>query len=452
MAQVQQLTPLQVRFVRLLEMNEQEAEQAVERELDDNPALVKVESAPAEARYIPTGPVAQNPPEFMPQTEDDSQSLYDYLELQLGEKSLPDRVAAVARYAIGNIDPNGYLERTPQAMIDDLAFGPGVEVAPAEMELALEAIRSLDPPGVGASSLREALLLQLERMPASQQHDDAVNILTHAFQAFTMKHTHRMVSSLHIPAERVDRAMELIRTLNPKPGSSFGGGRADKAAVTVPDFQVDTDDEGHITVSFPGRIPELAISESFEQAMRRLRERSGEPKPKDARFISGRFTDARDFINIMRQRRDTLYAVMSAIVKLQHDFFLSGDERDLHPMTLKDVAAVVKMDVSTVSRATGGKYVATSYGTFELRHFFSEGYEGEDGTRFSARSVEAALRELIENEDKCHPLSDEALCNMLMEKGYTVKRRTVAKYRDRLGFPVARLRRDSRVGGANKHS
>lgn len=435
----------QVRYVRLLEMNEQEVEAAVERELDDNPALERLEVSRPEPRYVP---VIDRPaqPEWTPVAADDSETLYDLLDAQIGESSAPESVRRTARYIVGNLDPNGYLERTPQGMIDDLAFGRDIEVSPAEMSQALELVKSLDPAGVGAANMQEALELQLKRMSPSTRRDDALRIVSDGYEDFAGKHIPRLVSRLKIPAKRVEEAVELIRTLNPKPGASMGSGRGEMSAALVPDFQIDVSDSGEITVSFPGNIPALAIEESFDQAFKRLRDRAERQKEPDARFIISRYDDARDFINIMRQRRDTLYSVMTAIVKLQHDYFVSCDEHDLRPMTLKNVADLINMDVSTVSRAKANKYVATPCGIVPLSFFFSEGYDRGDGSDpVSARSVQAALRSLIEGEDKRHPLSDEALCSMLADKGYNVSRRTVAKYRDRLGLPVARLRKNMQL-------
>lgn len=442
----QRLTSQQVRFVRLLEMNEQEVEAAVERELDDNPALERVDAVVSEPRYVaPFDPRPQ--PEWTPVAADDSETLYDLLAAQIGERYAPEPVRKAALYIIGNLDSNGYLQRTPQGMMDDLAFGPGIDLSAEQMDQALGMVRSLDPPGVGASNLRESLELQLERMSPSPVRDDALRIVREGFEAFTMKHLPRLVTQLKMPAARVDAAVEMILSLNPKPGAAVGSGRGELAAAVVPDFQIDVSERGEITVGFPGSIPALAIEESFEQAVRRMKDRAATRKDdKDARFITSRYGDARDFINILQQRRDTLYSVMTAIVKLQHDYFLSGDDHDLHPMALKDVASLIGMDVSTVSRATAGKYVATSYGIVPLRFFFSEGYDrGEGAARVSARSVQAALRALVDGEDKRHPLSDEALCAMLAEQGYDVSRRTVAKYRDRLGLPVARLRKNMQI-------
>ncbi|MCM1222831.1 MAG: RNA polymerase factor sigma-54 [Lachnospiraceae bacterium] len=438
----QTMTSQQVRYVRLLEMNEQEVEAAVERELDDNPALERADVAVATVateRYIPREQLPSRP-DLTPIDADDSESLAEHLSTQIGELTLPDDIRETALYIIGNIDSNGYLQRSENAMIDDIAFSTGIEVSPQTMHEALVRVRSLDPAGVGAYNLQDTLKLQLERMKPSESRDDAMRIVSEEFEEFSLKHSHRLISKLKLPAARIDKALRLIRTLNPKPGSAVGTGRRDVAAAVVPDFQVDVDASGQITVSFSSNIPSLVIEEGFEQAYRRMKERKQARIEADDKFVATRYRDARDFINILQQRRDTLYSVMTAIVKLQKEYFITGDEQTMQPMTLKDVAAMIGMDVSTVSRATAAKYVATPGGVLPLKFFFSEGY-GADEDRVSARSVQAALRELVEKEDKKHPLSDEALCRLLAGKGYEVSRRTVAKYRNNLNLPVARLRK-----------
>lgn len=434
------MMPMQVRYVRMLEMNEQEVEEAVERELDDNPALSKADETLAVVPYMPRERFPERADITMFDA-DDSETLTEHLASQIGELSIPEDVRRTALYILGNLDSNGYLQRSEQAMIDDLAFGPGIETTPQTMHQAVELVRSLDPPGVGAVNLQDTLILQLNRLPQDPVRDDALLILKQEFEEFSMKHTHRLVSKLKLPLRRVEKALELIRTLNPKPGSSVGTGRADMAAPVVPDFQVDVERDGDITISFSSNIPALAIEESFEQAYKRILLRKQASEDADSKFILSRYRDARDFINILQQRRDTLHAVVTAIVRLQEQYFRTCDEADLKPMRLKNIADMIGLDPSTVSRATAAKYIATPCGVKPLKYFFSEGYgEGED-EKYSARSVQAALKQIVDSEDKRHPLSDEAICQMLADKGYEVSRRTVAKYRSRFGIPVARLRK-----------
>lgn len=463
----QRLSPQQVRFVRLLEMNRSEAEEAVERELADNPALEKVNealpSAPTEdgstfresaeelqrkdyadpddiPYYRLRQPSSGHAETFIPQTPDDADDLYSSLRAQLSELSLSSEVRYIAEYVIDSLDSNGYLTRTPVGIMSDLEIETGREIHRPQLEAALQAVRSLDPPGVGAESLQQNLLLQLDRHPQSEAVEDARKILADGWDMFLKRHNDRMSARLKLTPARTARALEVISRLNPKPGSTLGSGRGSRAADVVPDFIVDTDDNGHLNISLGGRQPHLAIEASFDSAMKMIQSGKSQ-RIKGADYIAARYGDARDFIALLQQRRDTLMAVITAIVSLQKEYFLSADDSTLRPMTLKDVAAITGHDPSTISRSTSGKYVQTRAGILPLRHFFSESYTGEDGAEISARQVEVALKKIVSEEDPRHPLSDEAICDRLTAAGYPVSRRTVAKYRDRLHIPVARLRR-----------
>lgn len=465
----QRLSPQQVRFVRLLEMNRSEAEEAVERELADNPALERVEEAvslpltedgsafsesaeelqrkdyadPDDVPYYRLrAPVAGREDAYVPVTPDDGDDLYSSLLAQLGELDIDPDDRAVAEYIVGNIDPNGYLHRSPAGMLSDLTIFSGKDYTPEQMRRALRAVRSLDPAGVGAETLEQCMELQLLRLPASQQRDDALRVVAEAWDLFLKRHTHRLGARLHIDRHRAAAAAGLIARLNPKPGGAIGSGRGAHAAAVVPDFIVEADDAGELAVSLAGKRPELAVEASFESAMKLMQNNADRRKIKGADYISARYNDARDFIVLLKQRRDTLMSVITAIVSLQRDFFMTADDAALRPMTLKDVAAVAGFDPSTVSRSTSGKYVQTHGRILPLRHFFSEGYSSGEGEEVSARQVQAQIRKLVKEEDPRHPLSDEALCRMLSDSGFDVSRRTVAKYRDRMGIPVARLRRN----------
>ena len=461
----QRLAPLQVRFARLLEMNAQEAEAAIQRELEDNPALERADEPSVSldengtpfaessqqlqrADYgrgedVPLLPSGRRDEDMArPQIADDALSLLDTLEAQAAERQLTADQRRLVLYIIGNIDPNGYLTRSPRQMIDDLAFGPGIEVTDAEMQQALDVVRSMDPAGIGATSLQQSLLLQLERLPESQRRDDALSIIRDAFEAFTMKQSHRIISRLKIPQKRVGEAVALIRTLNPKPGAVIGGGTADVAPPVIPDFAVEVLSPDEITVSLTGRQPHLQVEAGFEQAVAQMQAGARARRGGDE-FVTSRYDDARDFIGLVQQRSKTLMAVITAIVDYQKQYFITGDEHDLRPMGLRQIADMTGYDLSTVSRSTAGKYVTTPMGILPLRHFFSEGLDagGAEGDTVSAREVHARMAALIDGEDKRRPLSDEALCQALAKEGYNLSRRTIAKYRDRLGYPVARLRR-----------
>ncbi len=411
------LSQQQLRFVKLLELNAPELDEAVERELEDNPALgVKEETHEEDTGRYPlffAGNNDDDRPVFTP--ADESESLYDHLYAQLSERRLSPKVELAARYIVGNLDSNGYLNRSLSNLVDDMAFGPGIDVNDTEAREALDAVRSLEPAGIGAFGLRDCLELQLKTLPSGETRDDALLIIRDAYDAFIMKHKHRIISQLHLPAERVDAALALI--LN--------------------------NEDGELTITLNNRIPELQIEQSFDQAMANLeRTAKGRPK-KGSEFIVSRYNDARDFIRVLTQRQQTMMAVMSAIVKIQKEYFLTEDVYRLRPMMIKNVSELTGLDLSVISRATTNKFVATPWGIFPLRFFFSDsiGETAEDGNAATNRKVEAEIAAMVEAEDKRHPLSDQKIMEEMTARGYDVSRRTVAKYRDRQGIPVARLRK-----------
>ena len=422
------LSQQQLKFVRLLELNAPELDDAVEKELEANPALEVKEEAPAPEteynRYTAYDTYglrrqADDVPAFTP--ADEEVSIYDNLDEQLSERTLPPKVELAARYIIGNLDTNGYLRRSLPNLINDMAFGPGI----------------------GAFDLRDCLILQLEAMPSSSTRDDALKILREAYEAFVMKHKHRVVSQLRMSSEKVQAALDLILTLNPKPGASVGSNPADEASVIVPDFIVNNE-EGEITISLNNRIPELQIDMSFRQAMDALGQLPRGKARRGSEYVVRNYNDARDFIKILSQRQQTMLAVMTAIVKIQKEYFLTEDVYKLRPMMIKNVAELTGLDLSVISRATANKYVGTPWGIFPLRFFFSdtigEGAEGTDAA--TNRKIEAQIKMLVDAEDKRHPLSDQKIMEEMVARGFDLSRRTVAKYRDRLNIPVARLRKE----------
>ena len=463
------LSPMQMRLVRMLEMTEPEIEEEVRREVDDNPALEVVDTPaageePAEA-YGESAEQMQLadyrdeddiPPyrleannrsaddvRFEPVAVAAGESLMESLMSQLSETDLTQRQLAIARYIVGNIDDNGYMTRTLPQIDDDLAIDAGIEVDMAEIKDIFARIRSLDPAGVGAYDLRDCLSLQLRRMPDSVAVRTAREIVDNYFDVFSLRHFDRLASLLGISRESLREADEVIRSLDPKPASRFGESDADdRARHIVPDFYIEVDRNDRITVSMSGNMPELAIERSFDVDDERSVADTGETsmrKREALSFISSKRRDASDFIELLRLRRVTLMKVMEAIARWQREFFLSEDESRLRPMVLKDIAGAIGMDISVVSRATAGKYVATQGGVYPLKFFFNERVsEDEDA---SSREILSALRVLIQEEAPSSPLSDDALTARLTEMGYSIARRTVAKYRERLGIPVARLRK-----------
>lgn len=438
------LSQQQLRFTRMLELNAPELEEAVERELEDNPALgVKEDAEDDEVRKYPVYSRPQPQDDYVFSPPDESESLYDQLLAQLSERSLTPDVETAARFIIGSLDSNGYLHRTLTDIVDDLAFGPGVEVSMQEAEEALRTVRSLEPAGIGASDLRDCLRMQLVDMKPSEVRDNALRIIDEAYEAFTMKHKHRIMSGLRLPEADVSKALELILSLNPKPGAALGHDPAENSNVIVPDFVVNIDD-GNISIALNNRIPELCIEQGFEQAMANVaRTPKGRPR-KGSEFVVSRFNDARDFIKVLSQRQNTMMTVMAAIVKIQEEYFRTEDVYRLKPMMIKNVADITGFDLSVISRVTSNKYVALTWGIFPLRFFFSDsiGEEREGAEAATNRKIEAELLAIIKAENKLHPLSDRKLMEEMQKRGFDVSRRTVAKYRDRQGIPVARLRKE----------
>ncbi len=439
------LSPQQIRFVKLLEMNAPELEEAVNKELEENVALEEKDTPAEIAPILPYYRRAlsdDEPSTFTP--ADTEESIYDNLLRQLSERSLTPKQEELARYIIGNLDSNGYLVLPLSAMLDDLMFNEGIEATEEEAKEALGIIRSLDPPGLGAFTLQETLILQLEAMPESPTRNNALRILKEGYEAFTMKHKHRLISGLHLTSTEVDEALDLIRSLNPRPGASLSGD-SDRATAIIPDFILNNED-GELSISLNSHIPELQIDSSFEQAVKNM-ERSASGRLKNStqnEYILRNYNDAREFMALLTRRQRVMMDVMTAILKIQKEYFLTQDVYKLKPMIIKNVAELTGLDFSVISRATNGKYLSTPWGLFPLRFFFSDTIgEAEEGTApLTNRKIEEEIRVLIDQEDKKHPLSDQHLMEEMVGRGYDISRRTVAKYRDRLNIPVARLRKE----------
>lgn len=446
---VMRLSAQQLRFTKLLEYTAPELEEAIDRELEENPALEIDEDRTDPHDDIPSYRfyAAKNTSpddavyDFSP--PDSGETLLDALLRQLSERTMPDLVRTTARYIIGNIDTNGYLRRPLQGIINDMAFGPGLNVDEDTAKKALEIVQDFEPYGVGASDLKECLRLQLVHLPESRPSQDALNIIDNRFEAFTMKHTHKLVSSLKLSPERVKEAVDLIRSLNPKPGAAFASS-LDTSNVIVPDLNVNVED-GEISISTNNKIPELTIDRTFSEAVAELNATADKKAKKGNEFILSRYNDARDFIKILKQRQETLMNVMTAIVKIQKEYFLTQNIYRLKPMMIKDISALTGYDLSVVSRATTNKHVNTPWGIFPLRFFFSDSIgseNSEDADVLTNRKIEAEIKKIVDAEDKKRPLSDEKIRQKMESMGYDVSRRTIAKYRDRKGIPVARLRKE----------
>ena len=469
----QRLSPQQVQFVRLLGMNRTEMEDEVRHEVLDNPAIEIADSDDSSDGEVPADEMTTDnnvtpdsaDPEDEPEDDvpayrlnisnrsaDDKvyepiitneSTLIDYLSEQISEHDLSEKQQTIADYIIGNIDDNGYLTRSVEAISDDIVFQMGIEVDEDEIQSVLQMIRDLDPAGIGAKDLRDCLLLQLERLPGSDDNLLAYKIIDCYFPEFSKKHYDRIITALKTDKEGFRRALEVILSLNPKPGSLYGGGDNSKAQHIIPDFSVEVDGD-NITLTLLNNIPELQIEESFQAmyddiSVKRVRNRSEEEAN---RFVKDKYESAATFIKMLKQRQVTLFSIMRAILERQKQFFLTEDESLLRPMVLKDIASDTGYDLSVVSRATSGKYVMTQGGIYPLKFFFNEGIRHESGEDVSSREIQSALKEIIEGEDKKKPYSDEVLCTLLNKRGYEIARRTIAKYRERMGFPVARLRKE----------
>lgn len=461
----QRLSPLQMRFVKMLEMTGPEVEDEVRREVDDNPALEVVDSSGNDMDGLTYNESAEqlqmadykdeddipayrlearnhsvNDEFYEPVAVADGNTLMESLLSQLSETDISDTELAVARYIIGNIDDNGYLTRTLSQILDDIAFNVGIDISMDDLRKVFNRIRALDPAGVCALDLRDCLALQLKRLPDTEDNRLALEIVEHYFDLFSLRHYDRLISMLGVTKDRLQRAIDVIKTLDPKPGSRIGGNDADdKSRHIIPDFNVEVDDNV-VTLTLVNNLPELAIEQSFVSDGEQFVNASDSRRKDAEAFIAGKREEAADFIELLRLRQETLYKVMSAIVKWQHDFFLTEDDSRLRPMILKDISKATGYDISVVSRAAAGKYVATSGGIYPLKFFFNERVSETDDT--SSREILNAIKEIVDAEDRAHPLNDDAIMAQLHEKGYEIARRTVAKYRERLNIPVARLRKE----------
>lgn len=476
----QRLTPLQVRYVRMLEMSGPEFEDEVRNAVDEMPALeagagdesqAEADNSVTEdgsrftesandiqlADYGSEDDIpdylrrqmfrsSQGSPEdyYEPVVTAGEDSLLDFLTKQLEEHDITDEERLVAQYIIGNLDDNGYLTRDIIALADDIAFTEGRDISIETVRRVWGIVRELDPPGVGAVDLRDCLVLQLKRLPRTVDNLAALEMVRDYFDLFAKKHFQKIASAMGIDDRQMKDALAVIGRLNPKPASlleSTGGGSA--MAVT-PDFLVEADTEGNLSLTLLNRIPELSVEKSFAVDTP-LPEASTRSTNAARLFLKQKRDEANDFIKIVGMRQKTLFTVMSAILKFQRQFFLTEDESQIKPMVLRELAVATGLDLSVVSRATQGKYVMTQHGIYPLKMFFNERrrkeVDAQDDTDNTTPKIIAALKAVIEEEDKLHPLSDEQITAKLTAQGFDIARRTVAKYREKLGFPVGRLRK-----------
>ena len=375
----------------------------------------------------------------------DSVSFYDLLKQQVGELELTERQQDIMEYLIGSLDDDGLLRKSLDVISDELAIYHNLDATQQEIEQMLTILQDFDPAGIGARSLQECLLIQIDRRDDSRLKDLMQTVIADYFDAFTKKHWDKIQQALSLTDVQSEALFGELRKLNPRPGASMGETMGRSLQQITPDFIVETLDDGTITFTLNnGEVPELTVSQSFIDSMKEYQENKDNlsRQTKEALlYIKKKVDAAQGFIEALKVRRHTLTVTMQAIISIQRQFFLDGDEASLRPMILKDVAEKTGLDLSTVSRVSNSKYAQTRWGTFPLRHFFSDSYVTESGEELSTRQIKAALRDIVEAEDKQKPLSDDAIKQLLDKQGFPIARRTVAKYRELLGIPIARLRK-----------
>lgn len=486
---LQKLSPQQIQLMKLLQVPTIMLEQRIKQEIEENPALEegREEADEMDNQYdddledtydedgneiSPEEPERNHEDEFdLSDYVDDDEipayklnaqntsadderkevpfvsglSFQDVLISQLGLRKLNEREQLIASHIIGNIDDSGYLQRDIHSLIDDLAFNQNMQTNFKEVLGVLRVIQEFDPPGVGARDLQECLLLQIKRKtPQTSSVKNATILLEKNFNDFTRKHFEKIQKKHNFTDEELKGAIDEVLKLNPKPGNSLSE-TGKSSEYIVPDFFV-TINDGELELSLNSRnAPDLRINRTYSEMLETMAESKGkiDARQKEALvFVKQKLDSARWFIDAIRQRQNTLLVTMEAILKYQREYFLTGDETKLKPMILKDIADIVKLDISTISRVANSKYVQSPYGTFLLKTFFSESLQTDSGEEVSTREVKKILQDCIEAEDKLKPVTDEELAAILKEKGYNIARRTVAKYREQLDIPVARLRKE----------
>lgn len=473
---LQKLSPQQIQVIKLLELPTMLLEQRIKKEIEENPTLEEIggmdDEYQAETETQNDDVDGKDEDEFSLEdyindedvpsyklvannfSKDDKreeipfsvgQTFHEHLETQLGLRILSDRERGLAIYLIGNLDDDGYLRRKLVNIADDLAFSMGIETSEDELEKLLYIIHELEPPGVGARDLQECLLLQVEAK--NQAHPEvatARKILKYHFEEFTRKHYDKIQDRLGLSDQELKEAIDEILKLNPKPGGSFYDPNNRAAQPIIPDFILELID-GTLQMSLNSRnVPELRISQEYSEMIESYsvnKENASRQEKEAVAFVKQKIDSAKWFIDAIKQRQNTLMNTMQAILDYQKEYFREGDETKLRPMILKDIAEITGLDISTISRVANSKYIQTHFGILPLKHFFSESMQNDAGEEVSTKEIKKILQDCLEAENKRKPLTDEKLMDILKQKGYPIARRTVAKYREQLGIPVARLRK-----------
>ena len=475
----QKLSPQQILLMRLLQVPTMALEQRIKHEIEENPALEETGDTEEDLNdnqeeeyenemddkdgdefdlndYIDDDEIPSYKLHANNYSKDDDRkeipyasgsTFHDSLVSQLGLRSLDEKQMTIAATIIGNLDDSGYLQRELDAMVDDLAFTQNVMTNTSEILEVLRVIQELDPAGVGARNLKECLRIQLKRKQKENPERNLelpILIIERYFNEFTKKHYEKIIKKAKIDDEQLKYGISEILKLNPKPGNSMGETVKTNQYIS-PDFIV-TINDGKLELTLNSRnTPELRINKTYMdmiEAFAAEKNKKNSQKKEAMMFVKKKIDNAKWFIDAIKQRQNTLYVTMEAIMNYQKAYFLTGDETKLRPMILKDIADIVNLDISTISRVASSKYVQTAYGTFLLKSFFSEGMQTESGEEVSTREIKKILQDCVESENKSKPLTDEQLTKILKEKGYNIARRTVAKYREQLSIPVARLRKE----------
>ena len=458
--QTQKLSPLQIQTIKLIELPAPELEQRIQKELEENPVLEEVADDSPEgeekknvslSEYSGSDPtpsyklyINNQGKDLKPQYNAFSvrESFHQSLETQLGYCKIDERKRQIALFIIGMISDDGYLRRDLDLLADDIAFRLGIETDEQEVEELLHLIQEFEPAGIGARNLQECLLLQIATKKQTPAVQLAGTILRDYFAEFTKKHYNKITAKLGISDEELKTAIAEIVRLNPRPGGQIDDSYTEQAQQVVPDFLVELKD-GEPVMSMPRfSVPELKVNKKYADVLMDAANHATREKKEAATFVKQKLDSAKWFIEAVKQRHNTLQNTMNAIIDYQHDFFIDGDETRLKPMVLRNIAEKTGLDISTISRVVNCKYVQTHFGIYPLKYFFSEGLVANDGEEVSTREIKTILTDSIEEEDKRKPLTDEELVSVLSEKGYKVARRTVAKYREQLNIPIARLRKE----------
>ena len=464
----QKLSPQQIQLMKLIQLPTLDFEQKIQREIEENPALEQGQNSSDENNdegqdnysdsddlniddYInyddtPSYKLSSN----NSRNQEDKNipfasgiSFTQHLLTQLKPISLSEKNMKIAEFLVGSIDESGYIRLDTEEIIDDLAFTQNLIVSNDELEEVLKIVQEFDPPGVGALSLQNCLILQLKRKKSSDSIDLAIEIIENSFEQFSKKHFEKLMNKYSINEEQLKGVITIISKLNPKPGGSYSGGGKPIEQV-IPDFKISIENNELILELNYRNSPTLNISRDYDEMLRgyKLEKNKSKSQREAIQFIKQKLDSAKWFIDAVKQRQQTLFITMQAIMNYQKEYFITGDERKIKPMILKDIANEIEMDISTISRVANSKYVDTPYGTKLLKEFFSESMKTTSGEEISTIEIKKILEKIISNENKRKPETDEKLVKLLNEKGYKIARRTVAKYREQLNIPVARLRKE----------